>query len=531
MKQHKGIDDLRKFVPIEKIQKIILRTIKNESINDELAYTQDKRLMQMFQRSPINELREEYYYLQYVNRHAKTTFNESIESLALRIFKFYSQQRTFLNLGSGLGHMLWKASDEYSFLYGEEIDENIAKISEQLLNSSNNDSKIKIQVVDSTLNLKNKDKFECVYCNILFPNIDSEYSMEDEKIESEGYFETKSNSLEWKFVNRILDSLEDTGTGIIIMRKTSITLEMSKDIRKSLVEKGLIKAVIQLPSNIAMTNKPTILLVLQKCGNNKITFIDASKIYTQKGRKQKIFEDKDIKEIMKALENESLISKKVNSQTIINNDYNLSPIHYLVDIKDYLVNPTCLTDVVETIRGKDVSKNRLDNEQNNNQVGYLLNLSDVKNYKIDIPKQKISQDILNEYRKYLLNPMDIVISTRSSELKIAFVTEDLANENIIISSNFNILRVKDYKINPYYLFAFLNSQIGIEQFEQLTTGTLINVISQKALKNYKFPMLSQSVQEDVAFKMKEKLSQYYSYLKKIQKFQRELPQFFDEITK
>ncbi|MGX8004582.1 hypothetical protein ACWTWI_06975 [Staphylococcus hominis] len=44
-------------------------------------------------------------------------------------------------------------------------------------------------------------------------------------------------------------------------------------------------------------------------------------------------------------------------------------------------------------------------------------------------------------------------------------------------------------------------------------------------------MLSQSVQEDVAFKMKEKLSQYYSYLKKIQKFQRELPQFFDEITK
>ncbi|MGX8004583.1 restriction endonuclease subunit S [Staphylococcus hominis] len=147
-----------------------------------------------------------------------------------------------------------------------------------------------------------------------------------------------------------------------------------------------------------------------------------------------------------------------------------------------MVNPTCLTDVVETIRGKDVSKNRLDNEQNNNQVGYLLNLSDVKNYKIDIPKQKISQDILNEYRKYLLNPMDIVISTRSSELKIAFVTEDLANENIIISSNFNILRVKDYKINPYYLFAFLNSQIGIEQFEQLTTGTLIECNIPKSSK-------------------------------------------------
>ena len=97
---------------------------------------------------------------------------------------------------------------------------------------------------------------------------------------------------------------------------------------------------------------------------------------------------------------------------------------------------------------------RLDEEEGKDKSGYLLNLSDVKDYKIDTPKQQISQDILDEYERYLLKPKDIVLSTRSSDLKIAIVTESLAKDNLIISSNFNILRIKDDKVSPYYLFAF-----------------------------------------------------------------------------
>ena len=60
---------------------------------------------------------------------------------------------------------------------------------------------------------------------------------------------------------------------------------------------------------------------------------------------------------------------------------------------------------------------RLDEEESKDKSGYLLNLSDVKDYKIDTPKQQISQDILDEYERYLLKPKDIVLSTRSSDLK------------------------------------------------------------------------------------------------------------------
>ena len=198
-----------------------------------------------------------------------------------------------------------------------------------------------------------------------------------------------------------------------------MSTEMAKDIRKDLIENNLVKAVIQLPSNlITNTAISTTLLVLQKNSEDNVVFVNASETYTKKGRLQKAFETKDIKSIYEnGLSSDTEISKKVSKEVIKNNDYNLSPVRYLVNIEDRLLNPVKLTDIVEAIRGKDVSKKKLDDEQNKDKAGYLLNLSDLKDFKINIPKQKISQEILDEYDKYLLKPMDIVISTRSWNLK------------------------------------------------------------------------------------------------------------------
>ncbi|WP_237451496.1 N-6 DNA methylase, partial [Staphylococcus pseudintermedius] len=154
---------------------------------------------------------------------------------------------------------------------------------------------------------------------------------------------------------------------------------MAKDIRKDLIENNLVKAVIQLPSNlITNTAISTTLLVLQKHSEDNVVFVNASETYTKKGRLQKAFETKDIKSIMNGLSSDTEISKKVSKEVIKNNDYNLSPVRYLVNIEDRLLNPVKLTDIVEAIRGKDVSKKKLDDEQNKDKAGYLLNLSDLK---------------------------------------------------------------------------------------------------------------------------------------------------------
>ena len=59
---------------------------------------------------------------------------------------------------------------------------------------------------------------------------------------------------------------------------------------------------------------------------------------------------------------------------------------------------------------------RLDEEESKDKSGYLLNLSDVKDYKIDTLNNK-SVKIYSMNMRYLLKPKDIVLSTRSSDLK------------------------------------------------------------------------------------------------------------------
>jgi type I restriction enzyme M protein len=525
----KQVNTLRGSMTLEELQELVIKKISKQEIDNEFKDNSTKEIIKQLENKTVHELQSIYYDLQIMNRHSVSTYTESIESLSLEIFKTYSNQNSLLDLGSGTGHMLWRANKEghFKYLRGEEINHNVAEISEQLLSQS--ETNIEIKKIDSTLNFGSNDKFECIYSDALFLNADNKRLKQIEDSASNSYLKTRSKFSEWIFTNRILNNLEDKGVGTIVVRNAATFTEMAKDIRKELIEKNLIKAVIQLPSNlITNTAIPTTLLILQKDNSDKITFIDASEIYTQKGRMQNTFEDENITTIMKALEEETEISVKVNKQEVKDNDYNLSPIRYLVNIEDRLVSPTELTNIVETIRGKDVSKKRLDEEESKDKSGYLLNLSDVKDYKIDTPKQQISQDILDEYERYLLKPKDIVLSTRSSDLKIAIVTESLAKDNLIISSNFNILRIKDDKVSPYYLFAFLTSEIGVEQLKQLMTGTVINVISQKSLQEYKVSMLDEETQEDIAFKMEEELLEYYSYLKKVKNFKEKLPQLFNE---
>lgn len=123
---------------------------------------------------------------------------------------------------------------------------------------------------------------------------------------------TRSKFSEWIFTNRILNNLNDGGIGVIVLRDAAMFTEMAKDIRKDLIENNLVKAVIQLPSNlITNTAISTTLLVLQKHSEDNVVFVNASETYTKKGRLQKVFETKDIKSIMNGLCTDTKFLKKL----------------------------------------------------------------------------------------------------------------------------------------------------------------------------------------------------------------------------
>jgi len=100
------------------------------------------------------------------------------------------------------------------------------------------------------------------------------------------------------------------------------------EIRKNLIEKNNIDAIIGLPANMFYgTGIPTIIMVLkQKRDNSDVLIVDASKYFEKAGKKNQL-RTSDIKRIVDAVVGRKDIdkfSRKVSRQEIRDNDYNLN---------------------------------------------------------------------------------------------------------------------------------------------------------------------------------------------------------------
>ncbi|WP_296056099.1 type I restriction-modification system subunit M [uncultured Holdemanella sp.] len=105
------------------------------------------------------------------------------------------------------------------------------------------------------------------------------------------------------------------------------------DIRRNLIEKNKIDAIIGLPSNIFFgTGIPTIIMVLkQKCENTDVLIIDASKGFVKEGKNNKL-RACDIKRITDTIKSRTTIDKfscVVSRDEIRSNDYNLNIPRYV----------------------------------------------------------------------------------------------------------------------------------------------------------------------------------------------------------
>lgn len=122
------------------------------------------------------------------------------------------------------------------------------------------------------------------------------------------------------------------------------------DIRRNLIEKNNIDAIIGLPANIFFgTGIPTIIMVLkQKRTNTDVLIVDASKYFEKVGKNNKL-RASDIKRIVDVVTQRKTVdkfSRVVNRNEIRQNDYNLNIPRY-VDSSE----PTESWDILATMVG------------------------------------------------------------------------------------------------------------------------------------------------------------------------------------
>lgn len=240
----------------------------------------------------------------------------------------------------GSGSLLLRVAKETKVLnyYGQELTSstyNLARMNMMLHGVRHDDFDIKN---DNTLTQPQHldKKFEAIVAN---PPYSAHWdptavNSEDPRFSEYGKLAPKTKA-DFAFIQHMIHQLDDNGTMAVVLPHGVLFRGAAEGvIRKQLIEKNYLDAVIGLPVNIFYgTSIPTCILVFKKCreAEDKVLFIDASEDY-EKGKNSNSLRDADVDKITNAYLNRTTIekfSREVGLSEIIGNDYNLNIPRYV----------------------------------------------------------------------------------------------------------------------------------------------------------------------------------------------------------
>jgi type I restriction enzyme M protein len=185
-------------------------------------------------------------------------------------------------------------------------------------------------------------KFDLVTSNPMWNQTFSQDVYENDGYERFIFGYPPSSTADWGWIQHMYSSLREEGkivlvidTGAVSRGSGSAGRNRERDIRKEFVDKDLIEAVILLPENLFYnTTAPGLILVINKKKENKneILLINAAALF-EKGKPKNFLPDSSIKtivEIYLGWKEVEGISKIIETEEAIRDDYNLSPSRYVV---------------------------------------------------------------------------------------------------------------------------------------------------------------------------------------------------------
>ena len=296
----------------------------------------------------------------------------------------------------------------------------------------------------------------------------------------------KSSTADWLFNVLLLSITKQDGKAIGISTNGSSWNQTDIGIRKHLVEKGLIEAVISLPERLFKYAGIATTLYIMSRGNKSIRFVDASKI-VQKGRRSNYFSQEDIERIVEALHRDTDYSQVFDIESIQKRDYILNPNHYLAKDIEY-ENGVTFGDIIEDVtRGAPLSASQLDDLISTapTESQYLM-LASIKDGMIDEELPYLSS-LDSRYERYRIQPGNLILAKNGPPFKMAVVNDNIGN-GTIANGNLYVISLKQEMANPYYIQAYLESAKGSAQLNQNAIGTALRAISLNGLKSILIPL-------------------------------------------
>ncbi len=395
------------------------------------------------------------------------------------------------------------------FYYGEEINQMNYMISKLLMivNDVNNYeivNKDPLEYRESNEHLK----FDFAVCDIPQKwRLGREIKVNDPRFI---YSKSARISTDWAFIQNLLYHLNGTGKGVIVGTKGTLVRSNEDEIRRGIIRDDFIECVITLPDNLY--EKSSIgaeMIVFNKFKDldrrNKILFINGSEYGSRLNKNQHAIDAEGISKILECYRygfEEPGFSKLVGLDKLQEYDYRLNPIEYLeFDVlKNSLTDSISLKEIAEINTGVQITKKDLE-KLSEEPTHYFLNVKDINEGKINYDDDTmITFKKFDWIGKYDIQPEDILLTSKGWAVKVAVVGEDFKPS--FISGNLTRIRVDPRKYNPYVLYEFLQSEIGMKMLEGLQTGTTIKLLNNSQLERLEIPMFSMGFMNQIGNEIK-----------------------------
>ena len=306
----------------------------------------------------------------------------------------------------------------------------------------------------------------------------------------------KQISDDWLYLCKAIDLLRKDGVAVMVIPNGLLYKNTDLLMRKSLVDKGLIEAVIHLPGRLFNnTAIETSLLIISR-GNSKIKFIDASKKYFT----GKYTNTLNVDEIFDDYENCDSNSTLIVSYENLNSNYSFNMRNYNNSENIVINNPKKLCDVCSYIgRGYPITSNEIEKlskkTDDQEKVYKIININNITDGEISSDLNEFYTTI-DKYQKHILEDRDLIISSKGVLSKIAVVSIK-ENENYIANGNFTVVRTDKSVLNPYYLKIFLESEKGKATIDSIRSGSVLPSMNLSEFREIDVPVPSIDYQEEI----------------------------------
>lgn len=119
----------------------------------------------------------------------------------------------------------------------------------------------------------------------------------------------------------------------------------------------------------------------------------------------------------------------------------------------------------------------------------------------EIVEQSLSQIEIAEgkgIQRFLLQEGDVVLLAKGNSIRAGYVTEQIANLNVIASANFIVLRPNQNEVLGEVLVAYFNSPAGQSVLDAASTGASIKNINLANIRKMEIELPMLSKQREIA---------------------------------